>query len=123
MKPTLKNTPERYGSVAQFFHWTTFLGVLAAYVTIYYALWFLGSNKNPLCLPDVHLHWALGLLIGAITIPRIIWRIRQPLPEDVPGTPLEHWLAHWVHRLFYVILFLMPVTGYLGTRVGTDFGF
>lgn len=119
---SLYNTPARYGTLAQCFHWFTAIAFVAAYIVIYYALWFVGSNKNPAWLPTLNVHWVLGLLIGAVTIPRLVWKLRQVAPEEVPGTELEHFLARWAHRLLYAILIIMPITGYLGTRLGTDFG-
>lgn len=34
----------------------------------------------------------------------------------------EHLLAHIAHWAFYALLIILPLTGYLGTSLGTDFG-
>ena len=36
----LKDTPENYGTVAKWLHWTTAVFILASYCTVYYRHWF-----------------------------------------------------------------------------------
>ncbi len=40
-----------------------------------------------------------------------------------PGTKLEHLAAHTGHYALYAIMIIMPVTGYVGTGVDTEFFF
>ncbi|HCT3652780.1 TPA: cytochrome b [Pseudomonas aeruginosa] len=68
------------------------------------------------------LHWVLGLLVGLLLVPRIVSRLRGPRLPAVPGTPLEHRLAHYAHLSLYALMLVMPLTGYVGTRLPTDFG-
>ena len=58
-----------------------------------------------------------------VVILRIIWRITNRQPELEPGKPLEHLAAHAGHYALYVIMIIMPLTGYLGTKVITEYFF
>ncbi|MFG9943031.1 cytochrome b [Pseudomonas aeruginosa] len=64
----------------------------------------------------------LGLLVGLLLVPRIVSRLRGPRLPAVPGTPLEHRLAHYAHLSLYALMLVMPLAGYVGTRLPTDFG-
>jgi cytochrome b561 len=44
-------------------------------------------------------------------------------PEPEPGTKLEHLAAHAGHYALYAIMIILPVTGYLGTKVDTEYFF
>lgn len=46
---------------------------------------------------------------------------RQPAPE--PGTRLAHLAARGGHLALYAVLILMPLSGYLGTGVPTEWFF
>ena len=83
----------------------------------------LGARPRPPAAPaGTNLHCVLGLLVGLLLIPRSSSRLRGPRPPAVPGTPLEHRLAHYAHLSLYALMLVMPLTGYVGTRLPTDFG-
>jgi cytochrome b561 len=59
-------------------------------------------------------HKSFGMTILMLAILRLLWRlkVRPPaLPADM--TPLEQFLARATHVAFYVLLFVMPVTGWM----------
>ena len=58
---------------------------------------------------------ALILLVGVLVVPRLIWRLTNVQPVEVPGTKLEHLLAKAAHVGLYGLMIIMPLTGYLGT--------
>lgn len=65
------------------------------------------------------IHESIGLTIFALAILRLVWRIVEPpppLPASVPSR--RALLAHLNHWLLYLLLFLMPVTGYLSVVAG-----
>lgn len=117
----LRNTRQRFGVIAQLFHWSIAAAFIGAYVFVYYALWVFHDNKNPSFLPTLNVHWMLGVLVGCLVIPRLIWRWLGEQPEAVPGSRLEHQLAHWAHVGLYGLMIVMPLTGYIGTRHYTDY--
>jgi cytochrome b561 len=60
------------------------------------------------------LHRSVGLLILALMVFRVVWRLGHPpppLPADFPR--IETLAAHANHALLYLILFVMPLSGYL----------
>lgn len=115
------NTSSRYGALAKFFHWTTAIAFISAYILVYIALWVYHDNKNPSFLPTLNVHWILGLLIGTLVIPRLIWKLLGVPVREPMGSPVEHIAARVAHGLLYAIMIVMPITGYLGTRHFTNF--
>ncbi|WP_334178015.1 cytochrome b [Pseudoxanthomonas sp.] len=117
-----RNTATGFGAIAKFFHWTSAAAFIGAYVVVYYIIWFM-DDTSPASLPVLNIHWALGLLVGFMVLPRLMWRLLDVQPHDPPGSKLEHRLAHAAHWGLYGLLIAMPLTGYLGTGAPTDFGF
>ena len=130
----LKNTPERFGSVAKFFHWTMAAAFVLAYIVVYYVIWFIDPETSikpalfdiqpngELVVPILNIHWVLGVTIGVLVIPRWIWRMANVEPAPVPGSALEHLLARLAHWALYLFMLGMPLTGYLNTYDPTNFG-
>lgn len=116
-----KNTRDSFGIVARLFHWTSAAAFILAYVVVYYLLW-LVDKEAPNRLPILNVHWALGLIVGFLVLPRLLWRLLDVTPDEVPGSPAEHLLARLAHWGLYALMIIMPLSGYLGTRLGTDFG-
>lgn len=66
------------------------------------------------------LHKATGILILALTLGRLGWRLTHrppPLPATIKGW--EKGLAHAVHWTFYVLMLALPVTGWLFVSAGS----
>lgn len=116
-----RNTASDFGAVAKFFHWTIAAAFIGAYVAVYYVIWFT-DDSTPEIPWQLNLHWVLGLLVGALVLPRIVWRMLNIQPDDVPGSRIEHLLAHSAHWTLYAFMIMMPLTGYIGTSAPTDFG-
>ena len=117
-----KNSTTSYGVIAKTLHWGTALLFLAAYVSVYYRQWFTES-KTPENWTALQLHLSFGVSIGVFVLLRIIWRFMNTQPTPEPGTVLEHRLAKLGHWALYAVMIIMPVTGYMGTGVATDFFF
>ncbi len=116
----LKNTAANYGVIAKWLHWTTALLFLLAYMSVYYRHWFT-DEETPENLVALQLHLSFGITIAVIVALRIIWRMTDRTPDPEPGTKLEHLAAHAGHFALYAVIIVMPVTGYLGTGVDTNF--
>ena len=69
----------------------------------------------------LQIHLSIGISIGVVIVLRIIWRLINKPPEFEPGTRFQHFAAHFGHYVLYAIMIIMPLTGYLGTDVGTHF--
>ena len=103
---------ERYGPVAQIFHWATALLVL---ITFIYGPG--GSEQRVYSLArdaDRQLHETLGLCVLSLVAVRLLWRLvdRRPDPPQV-----SRWMgmaAKVVQWALYVLLFALPITAITG---------
>jgi len=95
---------------------------LGAYISVYYRHWFT-EVKTPENWSALQLHLSFGISIGVFVLLRVIWRLVNIQPFEEPGTALAHKSAKLGHYLLYAIMIAMPVTGYLGTGVATEFFF
>ncbi|MFZ1098637.1 MAG: cytochrome b [Steroidobacteraceae bacterium] len=107
----IRNTPRRWGSVTQTLHW-----LIVALIVVQVTLAFiaeglpLGERK----LATFAYHKSVGITIFALAIIRLAWRSANPTPE-LPGTlkPYERALARFTHAALYVLLFAMPLSGWM----------
>ncbi|MGM8872546.1 cytochrome b [Psychrobacter sp. 2Y5] len=110
----LKNTKYSYGLIAIIFHWIVALAFIGNYVIIYYQHWFV-TPKTDLAKSLFSFHTAIGVSVLVFVVLRIIWKFMNQQPKDVPGTKMEHLAAHGAHILLYIVMIVIPLTGYLGT--------
>jgi cytochrome b561 len=101
---------DTYDPVARAVHW-----VVAALIVIVVGLgWAIpgaprGDDWRELLL---FLHRSVGLLILALMVFRILWRLRHPPPPLPAGFPrLEAAAARADHALLYAVLVVMPLSG------------
>jgi len=62
-------------------------------------------------------HKTFGMIAGLLILYRYWWRSKNPppiLPPEVPQWEVR--LANVSHRLLYACMFIMPVSGYLGSN-------
>jgi len=119
---SIKNTTNNYGLIAKWLHWVIAALFLGAYISVYYRHWFT-EEKTPENLIALQLHLSIGVTIAVVVALRIIWRITNRVPDLEPGTRLEHLAAHAGHYALYAIMIIMPITGYVGTGVKTEYFF
>lgn len=119
---TLKNTAENYGTIAKWLHWLTAVFFLGSYLSVYYRHWFTEA-KTPENWIALQMHLSIGVTIAVVVVLRIIWRLSNRVPDPEPGTKLEHLAAHVGHLALYAIMIIMPITGYIGTGVNTEYFF
>lgn len=99
---------ECYGSGAIAFHW-----VMAVLIVVVGALGLL-HDSWPKATQSfwINIHALIGLLVWLLVIARFWWRSRHPppaLPPEVGG--LARSLSGAVHRLLYVLIFVIPIIG------------
>ena len=118
----IKNTAENYGVLAKFLHWLTAFLFLVSYCSVYYRHWFT-EEKTPENWTALQLHLSIGMSLAVVIMLRIIWRNMNIAPAAEPGTRLEHLAAHVGHYILYAMMISMPLTGYIGTGVNTEYFF
>jgi cytochrome b561 len=105
------NVPTRYSAVAQSFHW-----IIAALIVTQFVLAY-AADDLPIGVHKLALlarHKSFGMTILMLAILRLLWRLKNSPPALPAGmTPLEHFLARATHIAFYVLLFAMPLTGWM----------
>lgn len=110
----LKNTRDRYGAVAKSFHWVIALLIIGMLCVGLY------MTNVKLSLPDkmqiFGLHKSTGIVILLLASLRLLWRLINAHPIPLPGhRQWEKALAKAVHFLLYAAMFLMPLTGWIGS--------
>ncbi len=108
---TLKNTPDRWGSVSQLLHWV----MLALILTMAYLGLTMGDLPNgPDKIQTYALHKSIGLTILALVVLRLLWRLYAGTPHAVPGTPeWQERIASLTHWAIYGLLFAIPISGWV----------
>ncbi|VUD48770.1 Cytochrome b561 [Thalassocella blandensis] len=110
----IKNSSEAYGWVSIALHWITAVTVVGLFALglwmmslDYYDTWY---KKGP------DLHRSIGVLLVLLVIFRLVWRLVNPKPADLPThKKWEKVSAHIAHWLFYILIILMFPTGYFIT--------
>ncbi|HEX3896670.1 MAG TPA: cytochrome b [Rudaea sp.] len=106
----LKSDRDHWGSLAKFFHWTIVLLILAQGTV---GLIMVGLPKRPNVIPVYNFHKSVGLTILALAVLRLIWRLFDRRPEEPASMPRAQVIAakSW-HALLYVLIFLVPLSGW-----------
>lgn len=102
----------RYSAIARTLHW-----ILALLIVFTIALgWrMMFIEKEPGAEQWFDLHRSIGLTIFTLVAVRLVWRLThrpEPLPADMPAWQAK--LAAVTHGLLYVLMFVIPITGYFG---------
>ena len=111
-----ENTAARWGSVSIGLHWT--IAALVLVVQVPAGITMVASGPGMLQNVCYDIHKTTGIVIFLLAIVRLSWRWSHPvplLPADLPGWQAK--LARTTHALLYLVLFLMPVTGFLYTAM------
>jgi len=106
----LKNSAESYGLMAVGLHWLMALGIFALFalgawmVTLgYYDTWYHRA-------PDMHQNF--GMILFAVLIVRLLW-VWMNIKPDITAADWEKTAATAVHRLFYLLMLTVFISGYL----------
>jgi cytochrome b561 len=107
----LRNTDQSWGTPAKLLHWVVALLVLVQICLGWAAVsWRLSPTKLDLFV----WHKSIGMLILLLMLARLVWRSVNVAPLLPAGmAPLERLAAHSSHLLLYMLLFLMPLTGWI----------
>jgi cytochrome b561 len=105
---------QRYGRVAVVLHWLLAVALCGQLVL---GWWMIGLPKAPPGLRAgwFNVHKSIGLTIGAVVLVRLAWRLTHAiaLPEFLPRW--QRRAARANHALLYVLMLLIPLSGYLGS--------
>lgn len=113
----MQQAPEGYSTAARLMHW-----IVAVLVLLMIPAGFVMTREGisrPLQDTLFLFHKNSGVILFAIVVVRLIYRQVNPppaLPDHVPGW--QRLAADISHRLLYVALFVMPISGYVRVRAG-----
>ena len=105
------STNTGYTGTAKALHWT----ILALLIVQFAVAWTMPDIKRD-TKPDtlINLHLSIGVLILAFAVIRLGWRATHAEPPPADGVPpWQTQSARIVHWLLYVLLFVVPVLGWI----------
>lgn len=111
-----KNTAERWGNIARILHWTIAVLILALIAV--------GSimtdlPNTPEKFQIYTWHKSVGLLVLALVVCRIVWRLGSRKPAEIKSIPLfMRAAAEVTHWALYVLMLAIPLSGWLSHSYG-----
>lgn len=113
-------TAAHWSASVRFFHW-----LIAALIVTQFALGWLaaGWRLSPTKIDLFVWHKSTGMLILALVVLRLLNRLTKPAPVLPEGMPAwERTAAHASHVLLYIVMFAMPLTGWvINSAAGVPF--
>lgn len=108
---TKTSAPSTYTGIARSLHWLVGLGMLATFgVGIYMS----DLPFSPAKLQIYSWHKWAGVTLFLLSVLRLAWRLTHQPPGAVAGMPAwQHAAAEWMHRLLYVLMLAIPLSGWL----------
>ncbi len=111
--------PEHYAAAAKWLHWLT---ALCIFIIIPVGIIMHEMKPGPLQNQLYDLHRSLGFVVLLLALMRIAVRLGQGAPPPYVGlTTFERIASTATHHLLYLLLFTMPIIGWLMTSAfGAD---
>lgn len=110
-RPNKTASSPSYNSVAKAFHWglaLLIIGMLAM------GLIMEEMSFSPLKFELFQWHKSIGITILMLVAGRLLWRFTYPAPMLPASMPWwQKAAAHTTHTLLYVLMFSMPLSGWL----------
>jgi len=108
---SMKNSPDRWGSVSKSLHWLIAVLILALGIV---GLLMGELPRTPKYFWVYTAHKSIGITVLALVALRVLWRLYAGAPRPVPGTPTwQARVAEATHWLLYVLMFAIPLSGWL----------
>lgn len=114
---TVMTDQSRYTSVAKFLHW-----VIALIIVIQIPGGFFMHNleASEFKFTLYQLHKSSGLIVLALALFRLYWRLTHKIPPLPAGMPdWQKILARFTHVAFYVLIIGIPLTGWAMVSAST----
>lgn len=104
----------RYTAVARALHWIIAILILGNLVFGF------AHDALPKDWAVMPVHKSIGLTALALTLVRIIWRLTHPAPPLPAAMPAwEKGAAHATHVVFYALMLILPLSGWIMSSAGT----
>jgi cytochrome b561 len=100
-----------YTGTAKFLHWTILVLLIVQFI-VGWTMPHMGRDTQPETL--INLHFSVGIVILSVAIIRLGWRLTHPEPPPLDGIPpWQVQSARIVHWLLYLLLFVVPILGWM----------
>ncbi|CAM5794596.1 cytochrome b [Rhizobacter fulvus] len=110
------NDPTRYDRVASLLHWLIGIALLGQ-ITFGFLLDDLAPRGTPARAATINLHKSVGLVLGALIVLRLLWRLRHRPPRWPASLPLwQQRAARLGHHAMYACMLTMPLSGYIASN-------
>ncbi|MFT4730814.1 MAG: cytochrome b561 [Granulosicoccus sp.] len=110
------NESNRYGRTSRILHWATaILFILMVPMGVFASMipenvWYRTEYNS--------VHKTIGFIVLGLLVARLLWNRKSSRPALDPSLkPREKKLAHWAHVALYLLMFAVPVTGYVMTSL------
>jgi cytochrome b561 len=100
---------QRYSRPAIILHWMVSVLIFTNIALALSADWLPEAWQRP----DINLHKSIGITVLGLAIMRLLWRLGHKPPPLLPSRPWERHAAHAAHFVLYLLIFLMPLSGWL----------
>lgn len=108
----LRNTTEGWGWLARALHWAIAAIIVFMLAVGFYMAEIVTDVYEQFALVQIHKSW--GFTAFALALIRVLWRLANPappMPDHMPSW--ERTAAHLGHLALYVLMFAMPLSGWL----------
>lgn len=106
----IRNSALSWGRLSILLHWLTALLILGL-ATV--GLIMTELPTSPMKMQIYALHKSFGLTVLGLTVIRLAWRLFSGVPEAMPASKAQLFVAKTVHALMYALLFAIPLSGWL----------
>lgn len=106
----LRNSKQAYGWVSIVIHWLMALAIFGMFALGLYMVDLTYVDAWYKAAPAWHI--SVGMLLLMLLMFRLLWRLSNPVPE-IYGQPFVKRVGLLVHRLHYVFMFGLMLSGYL----------
>ncbi len=109
---------QKYNKPTIWIHWLTTILIIVSFPLGKYV-----EELEPIDkLGFLKIHAILGFIVLFLSIYRSYLYFKSPRPEDLKtGSVFNDKLIVWIHNIFYILLFLIPLTGII-TMITTGYG-
>lgn len=107
-----RTTEQRYGDVAVIFHWLIAFFIIGLLAIGKYMVSL--EDNDPIRFELTQWHKSFGLTVLFLSALRLVWRLTHRPPPDPDTMPAwQQKVASAVHIILYLLLFILPVTGWI----------
>ena len=100
----------RYTRTAMLLHWLVAVLIIGNVALV----WIIGALPDSSVRPAIDLHKSIGITVLGLAILRLLWRFSHRPPSFPRSHPrLERAGAHAAHLLLYLLIFGLPISGWI----------